>query len=771
MPPAPSAHRPEPLRPGPGATSRPAPRTRLLIEGMTCGNCVRHAAEALQSTPGVASATVDFNTGTASVDWSNVAAVRPELLFQSLRRAGFQAREWVAKPNEPPRNVPGTNPWSVSLRFGIPASVLLMVGDWLLDLGLNPTFQSASFLVAVATVWLLGRRFYQGAWNQLRSGGANMDTLVSLGVTAAMGYSVVTLFSNIPGHRFFTESVTLLTFVGVGHFLEHRMSARAGSALRSLLELAPATANRLDLSGNEQAVAVGELALEDRIVLRPGDRVPVDAIVIEGNSAIDESMLTGESMPVDKKPGSRIYAGTSNRSGNLTAVVSGLGEETALARIAEVIRRAQSTRASVQRLADRISAVFVPIVVGVAVAAALWWFLFPASAGAARAAVEAWLWHAHLPNSPIAAGIVVACSVLVIACPCAMGLATPVALMAGVNTAARHGILVRDAAVLETCGGIDTLIFDKTGTLTLGRPAVVESAAFVAPHPSPQPLPHAFAELAASLARRSNHPLSLAIAQVAPGNETLLDWTELPGAGLRARWKNHVVRLGSPSALNKAGIESAFIHRIIHAWAEQGSTPVLLAIDQTLIAAFALRDSLRPEAREVIARLRRDGYRVGLLSGDHPVTAKAVALEAGIDPTLVHAGIPPEGKSGFLEALRKSGRHVAFVGDGINDGPALAAADLGIAVARASDVAREAAGIVLLRTNLHAVPEALHLASATLRTIRQNLFWAFFYNAAAVPLAALGLVNPAVCAAAMGLSDLVVVGNALRLSRKAIRNG
>lgn len=754
-------------RPGPGATSRPAPRTRLIVDGMTCGNCVRHVTDALSGTPGVSCATVDLNTSTATVDWANVAAVSPGLLLRRLSDAGFQAREWIAKPTDVPNAEPAANPWTPSLRIGLPVAGVLMLGDWVFGLGLNATFQSISFLVATAMVWLLGRRFFQGAWNQLRAGGANMDTLVSLGVTAAMGYSVPALFANLPGHKFFTETVTLLAFVGTGHYLEHRMSVKAGSALRALLGLVPQTATRLELSGEEIAVPLADLALEDRIVLRPGDRIPVDALVVEGNSAVDESMLTGESMPIEKVPGQPVFAGTSNRNGRLVASVTATGEETALSRIADVIRRAQSTRASVQRLADQISAIFVPIVVGIAVAAALWWILAPESAGAAHAFAERWLWHSHLPASKLAAAAVVACAVLVIACPCAMGLATPAALMAGVNNAARHGILVRDAAVLETCGTIDTLVFDKTGTLTMGHPTVVASATFVPSHPEPHPMTAVIADLAAALARRSAHPLSLAISQIAPGDASVSDWTETAGVGLRAQWKDHVVRLASIGSLEKEGIDTRSTGSFTNLWARQGATPVLLAIDQSIVGAFALRDSLRPEAVEVVRQLRASGFRVGMLSGDHPLVAEAIAREVGIDITMVHAQVPPEGKSGYLEALRSAGHRVAFVGDGINDGPALAAADLGIAVARASDVAREAAGLVLLRTNLAAVPEALDLARATLRTIRQNLFWAFFYNAAAVPLAALGLVNPALCAAAMGLSDLIVVGNALLLARRS----
>ncbi len=736
---------------------------------MTCGSCARHVTEALEGVDGVALATVDLANATATVDWANVASVRPELLIRQLSDAGFDSRELIRQPfaQASPEAAP-ENPWEWSIKAGLPAAALLGLGDWLLGLGLNRTFQSISFIVAAGIVWILGRRFFVGAWNQLRAGTASMDTLVSLGVTAAMGYSVPALFSNTHGHLFFTETVTLLAFVGTGHFLEHRMSMKAGSALRSLLDLAPRTARRIDLSGVETEVPIAGLNHEDQVVLRPGDHVPVDALVVQGTSAVDESMLTGESMPVEKTPGSVIYAGTINRSGRIIVSVSATGEATALARIADVIRRAQSTRARIQRLADQISAVFVPIVVAIAALAALWWLISPETAGAVHALAESFLWQSHLPPSRVAAAVVVGCAVLVIACPCAMGLATPAALMAGVNNAARRGILVRDAAVLETCGAIDTILFDKTGTLTEGKPAVITQADFrTTPGPS-NPASPPLAELASALANRSTHPLSCAIAALASSATVLEQFEEKPGAGLSARWNGSTLNLGSVAFLTRRGCDLSHAQAFIRTALEQGATPVLLAQDNAAIGAFALRDKVRPEAKRVVQRLKAAGLRVGMLSGDHPDAARRIAAEVGIEPSLVHAEVAPESKAGFLDTLRASGHHVAFVGDGINDGPALAAADLGIAVARASDVAREAAGLVLLRSNLTAVPEALDLARATLATIRQNLFWAFFYNAAAIPLAALGLVNPALCAAAMGLSDLIVVGNALRLARRNV---
>ncbi len=742
----------------------PGPITRLLVSGMTCGNCVRHVSDALQSVVGVAFATVDLASSSAVVRWQPGSAASPQGLVDAVKTAGFAAKP-VEESSPEATAPPVTNPWRSPLALGLPVTVGLLAADWVFGLGMNRSFQWAAFILALPVQVWLGGRFYRGAWQQLRVGGANMDTLVSLGSTTAFFYSLWALLAGLGGHLYFGEAVSILTLVSLGHFLEARMSARAGSAVRALLDLTPATAWRAGTGDSATEVPVRELQAGDEILLRPGDRVPVDAIVISGNSAVDESLLTGESLPVEKIPGTALLTGTLNQSGRLRARVTATGETTALAQIVAAVQRAQGTRASVQRLADRVSAVFVPVVVAVAVAAGLGWALAPAQALRIHQALAVHLWPVHPPAAPVAGGILVFCSVLIVACPCAMGLATPVALMAGVNAGARRGILIRDAQALETSGRITTVVFDKTGTLTLGRPVVMAQEDFRPAADRVVPL----AELAASLARPSQHPLSRSLAALAPGGLELSDWEELRGAGVTARWWNRKLEIGSVASFHAAGPDLTAAAEFIGAWTRQGATPTLLLADGCLWGAFALRDELRPEAVDVIAQLGASGLEVFLLSGDHHRAAAAIAKAAGIPETRVFSEVRPEEKAGQLRRLQAEGRRVAFVGDGINDGPALAAADLGIAVARASDVAREAAGLVLLRADLNAVPEALALAQATLRTIRQNLFWAFFYNAAAVPLAALGFLSPVVCALTMGLSDIVVVGNALRLRRPAKR--
>jgi len=496
--------------------------------------------------------------------------------------------------------------------------------------------------------------------------------------------------------------------------------------------------------------------------LKPGERVPTDATVLEGASAVDESMLTGESLPVEKAPGAALFTGTLNEDGRLVARVTGIGEDTALAQIIAAVQRAQNSRANIQRLGDRVSSVFVPIVVLVAVGAALAWGLAPDAARQLHTALAPAWWHLAPPDGAMAGAVFIAAAVLIIACPCAMGLATPAAIMAGANAAARRGILIRDGVALEKAGGITTVLFDKTGTLTVGRPEVILSE-WLAPQAKP---------LAAALAGNSHHPFSRAVATAcASGTPPALSQVrEIRGSGVEAAIPSRSgagvsVRLGSLRWLGECGVDlgpaAAFGER-----ATQEAASVLgVAEGRALIGLLALKDALKPGAAAVVKTLAAQGLRIAVVTGDNARTAAVIAAQVGVPPERVFAEVRPEAKADIVRQLQSRGERVAFAGDGLNDAPALEQADLGIAVSRASDVAREAADIILLRSDIEAIPEALGVARATLRTIRQNLFWAFFYNAVGIPLAALGFMSPVLCAAAMGLSDIVVIGNALRLRR------
>jgi len=769
-----------------------APLTRLRVDGMTCNNCARHVTEASQSVPGVRSATVSLTAKNAAIRWNSASAVNVAAVVAAITRAGYTAREIPATGVGPAESAVGR--WQFNLWLGVGVTALLMLGEWFFQLMGAPWFRWLSFgLAGVVQVWC-GAAFYRGAWRQLKVRGSNMDTLVSLGSTTAFGFSCWVLFSgDATGHLFFMEAAAIISLISLGHWFEARVGERASGALKTLLTLAPATARRLstprpagvpqkfsprDLLSFKPADAapatevetpVSELQAGDLIVLKPGDQVPTDGVVTTGESSVDEAMLTGESVPVDKKPGAELYAGTVNLNGRLVSRVTATGEGTALARVIAAVQRAQSSRAQIQRLGDQVSNVFVPVVVLVAIGAACWWGLDFDSARHFHSLLAPFLWHVHLPGTSAAAAFIVAAAVLIVACPCAMGLATPAAIMAAANAAARRGILIRDGIALEKAGQVTAVIFDKTGTLTQGKPSVAKFAAFPSSSET-KPL----VNLAAALARNSTHPISQAIARGAegtlPGSE-LAEWREIRGSGVQAVWKQGpegaaTVRLGSVQWLRECGVNLSAGESFLTEWSAQGATLVGLAGDGQLRGLFAIQDTLKAGAAGVVAQLQRQGLKTYLVTGDNPLTAASIAGQTGIPAGHVFAGVRPEQKAELVKRLQVEGERVAFVGDGINDAPALTQADLGIAVSRASDVAREAADIILLKSEMEAVPEALGLARATLRIIRQNLFWAFFYNALGVPLAATGFASPVVCAAAMGFSDLIIMGNALRLLRR-----
>jgi Cu+-exporting ATPase len=732
--------------------------TELLVSGMTCQNCARHVTEAIQSVPSVRSASVLLEAGRATVHWNPGTAQNAPAIIEAVRKAGYEAKAIQADTSvccETKRIS-----WQPNLWLGITVTVALMAGEWILGLGMARWFQWLSFALAGAVQIFAGAKFYRGAWNQLKIGGSNMDTLVALGSTTAFGYSAWALLAGASGHLYFMEAAAIITLISLGHWLEARVSMRASGALEKLLNLAPQTARRKNSDGSEGEVPVADLQIGDLVALRPGDCVPTDGVVVEGDSAVDEAMLTGESTPVDKSARSELFAGTVNLNGRLVMRVTATGESTALAHVIAAVQRAQTSRADIQRLGDRVSNVFVPVVVAIAIAAALWWGFTPESANKIHDWLAQFLWTVHPPIGA-AAGFIIAAAVLIVACPCAMGLATPAAIMAGANAAARRGILIRDGVALEKAGKITTVIFDKTGTLTVGKPTVVETLEVQSPKSKAQ-------SLATALARHSTHPISRAIAGISAEEIQIPNWKEIRGAGVETKVQNdksQIIRLGSLHWLRECGVDLAAGEKFIAEWSHQGATIVGLASDKTLLGLFAVRDAVKSNAAKVVEQLRRQRLKTFLVTGDNSLTAIGIAKQVGIASENVFAEVRSEQKAEFVKKLQKQSERVAFVGDGINDAPALEQADLGIAVSRASDLAREAADIILLNSEIEAVPEALGLARATLRTIKQNLFWAFFYNALGVPLAALGFISPILCAVAMGASDLIVIGNALRLLR------
>jgi len=792
--------------------------TELLVTGMTCNNCARHVTGAIQGVPGVRHAAVMLEAGRASVHWTPGANADVDAVLRAVKAAGYSAKPVEAAGRDHAEH--RQTGWQLNLWIGALATLALVVGEWIFNLGMVPWFRWLAFALAGVVQIFAGARFYRGAWNQLKVGSSNMDTLVALGSTTAFGYSAWVLLSGAGGHVYFMEAAAIITLISFGHWLEARVSARASRALKALLHLAPQTARKLETNfirwgerpreplvstslvsfdsspvvsphPPETEVPVAELKVDDLVVLRPGDRVPTDGAVTEGESAVDEAMLTGESLPVDKAVGSELYAGTVNLNGWLVMRVTATGEATALANIIAAVQRAQTSRANIQRLGDRVSSVFVPVVVLVAAATALWWGLAPEQARAVHDWLSTYLWHAHPPATALAAAFIGAAAVLIVACPCAMGLATPAAIMAGSNAAARRGILIRDGVALEKAGTVTAVLFDKTGTLTAGKPTVAkvwEAARAVAAEVTRRtdsaetPPPHVGSyALAAALASHSTHPLSQAVAKLGTADVSFADFREIRGAGVQAtarisdfgfqitdlETEECPVRLGSLRWLEQMGVKVRDANAFVDEWSARGATVLGFALEKKLAAAIAIQDALKPGAGEVVRQLKESGLKVYLVTGDSAATATHIAKQAGIPEENVFAEVRPERKADLVRKLQGQGERVAFVGDGINDAPALEQADLGLAVSRASDIAREAADIILLKSEIEAVPEALGLARATLRTIKQNLFWAFFYNAVSVPLAALGFMSPILCAAAMGMSDLLVIGNALRLLRRS----
>jgi Cu+-exporting ATPase len=787
----------------------PSPATELAVSGLNCNNCARKVTGIVQGFQTVASIAVDLNSQRATIRWKQDPQPELPAILSALDEAGYGSQVIPDGAGAPSPMLGG---WAMNLAVGLPVTAVLMLGEWVFRLGDTRWFAWVAFGLAGLVQGLGGARFYRGAWAQLKAGSSNMDTLVALGSTTAFGYSTWALFAGWPGHLYFMEAAAIITLISLGHWFEARVGEKAADSLRALMTLAPQTArkvvhtnpasatvphtgaDRVEARAAESAsrsaspgasppplppveteVPVSQLQSGDWVALRPGDHVPVDGEVVEGESAVDESMLTGESAPANKAALSPLYAGTRNLDGRLVMRVTATGESTALAHIIAAVQRAQTSRAGIQRLGDKVSNVFVPVVCALALGTALWWGLGFERARALHEFLGQWLWHSPLAETALAAAFIGAAAVLIVACPCAMGLATPAAIMAAANTAARRGILIRDGVALEKAGALTAVLFDKTGTLTAGKPSAVKW--WIAKDSREE---HVL-DLAAALARHSAHPVSQAIARMSRSTDAatvaggdsrdgleLAGWREIRGAGVEARpvtgdESKCQLRLGSQRWLQEMGVHLVDGQSFAEDWSSRGATIVGLASGTRLLGLIAIQDELKPGAAEVVRQLHRRGLKTFLITGDNPRTAAGVAREAGIIEQHVFAEVRPEHKADFVRKLQAQGERVGFVGDGINDAPALEQADLGIAVSRASDVAREAADIILLKSDIEAVPESLGLARATLRTIKQNLFWAFFYNAAAVPLAVLGFLSPVLCAAAMGVSDIVVIGNALRL--------
>ncbi|QNQ19353.1 copper-exporting P-type ATPase CopA [Kosakonia sp. SMBL-WEM22] len=727
---------------------------QLLINGMSCASCVSRVQKALQAVPGVTQARVNLAERTALVMGSAPAAQ----LVSAVEQAGYgaEAIEDDIKRRERQQETALATlkrfRWQaiVALLVGVPIMLWGMIGDNMMVTEANRSLWLGIGVLTLAVMVFAGGHFYTSAWKSLRNGTATMDTLVALGTGAAWLYSMSVniwpqWFPMEARHLYYEASAMIIGLINLGHMLEARARQRSSKALERLLDLTPPTARVVTPEG-EKSVPLAEVQPGMTLRLTTGDRVPVDGEIREGEGWFDEAMLTGEPVPQQKGAGETIHAGTVVQDGSVLFTASAVGSHTTLSRIIRMVRQAQSSKPEIGQLADRISAIFVPVVVAIALFSGAIWYLFG-------------------PAPQIVYTLVIATTVLIIACPCALGLATPMSIISGVGRAAEFGVLVRDADALQRASTLDTLVFDKTGTLTRGKPEVVSITALEGDKTSAL-------RLAAALEQGSSHPLAHAILEKAATDALpeVKQFRTLRGLGVSGEIDGQRMLLGNQALLAEQQIDTRALDEEIAAQASRGATPVLLAVEGKARALFAIRDPLRDDSVQALQRLHRAGYRLVMLTGDNPTTANAVAKEAGIDEVI--AGVLPDGKAEAIKQLQQQGRQVAMIGDGINDAPALAQADVGIAMGGGSDVAIETAAITLMRHSLLGVADALAIANATLRNMKQNLLGAFIYNSLGIPIAAgilwplTGtLLNPVVAGAAMALSSITVVSNANRLLR------
>jgi P-type Cu+ transporter len=739
------------------ATDQRSEKLELPITGMTCASCASRVERRLNELDGV-QASVNYATEVAAVCF-DPTAVGPEQLVDAVAETGYEANlPAAAEAVEVSEEVDETAPMRLRLiasaALSLPVLLLSMIPALQFD-----NWQWLALQLATPVVLWGAWPFHRAAWANLRHGAATMDTLVSLGVLAAWGWSLYALFMGDAGMTGMKMSFQLLpdggggeseiyletaavvtTFILAGRYFEARAKRRAGSALRALLALGAKEVSVLDGEGRERRVPVSELAVGDRFLVRPGEKVATDGVVLEGRSAIDQALLTGESVPIEKGPGDEVAGATVNAGGRLVLRATKVGDDTALAQIARLVTEAQSGKAPVQRLADRISGVFVPFVIALSVVTLGFWL------GAGEGASFAFT---------------AAVAVLIIACPCALGLATPTALLVGTGRGAQLGLLIKGPEVLESTRRVDTVVLDKTGTVTSGQMSLVDVVAAGAPR-------REVLRLAAAVEDASEHPVGRAIATAARAEGIELppveSFANREGLGVEGVVDGHGVQVGRTSLLSEWSlVVPAELEAARRAAEARGATAVLAAWDGAVRAVLVVADTIKPSSAEAVAALNGLGIRPLLLTGDNEATARAVAATVGIEDVV--AEVLPAEKAEVIRRLQGEGRVVAMVGDGVNDAPSLALADLGLAIGTGTDVAIEASDLTLVSGDLRGAADAIRLSRATLRTIKQNLGWAFGYNVAALPLAAAGLLNPVIAGAAMALSSVSVVANSLRLRR------
>jgi Cu+-exporting ATPase len=735
------------------------------IEGMTCASCVSRVEKKLSSLSGVSEVKVNLATEQASIEYLP-ALIGFTGLKEALSNAGYHLRpaksEEGIPSDEENRYLKELATLKLKLIVSGITSILVMAlsikGE---EIGLSLPLNLLLFLLATPVQFYCGGQFYRGAINGIRHGYTDMNTLIAVGTSAAYLYSTVETFFpswvRIADEKvvvYFDTSVMIIALVLLGRWMESRAKRSASNAIKKLMQLQPRTA-KVERQGEEIEISIAELIVGDRVWVRPGEQIPVDGKIFEGNSSIDESMLTGENMPLEKNVGDDIFGASINKTGFFKMKVTRLGQDTVLAKIIKLVEEAQGSKAPVQKLVDKIAGIFVPSVIGLAVITFLFWWLFGK-------------YFTELPAFSFA--LMSFISVLIIACPCALGLATPTAIMVGTGRGAKMGILIKGGEALERAEKIDTIVFDKTGTLTWGKPEVAD----VLLAPATKLDADQLLSLAGSLEKGSEHPLAQAVVTEAKRRgqklKTPVDFHALPGFGVEGKVDNQKVLLGNKRLMVENQIDISSIDNQLVKLTENGKTPMILCVDGKVAGLIATTDALKPHAKENILNLKKMGLDVVMLTGDNSKTAQAVAGQLGINRVV--SEVLPSGKVDEIEKIKQAGHCVAMVGDGINDAPALATADVGIALGSGADVAMEASDITLVGSDIKATVESIELSKATMSKIRQNLFWAFIYNIVCIPIAAgvlypaYGiLLQPVFAAAAMSLSSLSVVGNSLLLNR------
>ncbi|HEB01466.1 MAG TPA: copper-translocating P-type ATPase [Candidatus Portnoybacteria bacterium] len=734
----------------------------LSIQGMRCASCAVTTEKAIKKTKGVISVNVNFASEKAQVEYES-DKVSLEDLKKKVESVGYKAAPMEMDKKEVPDHHRMAKEIEIGvlkrkLIVGAVLSALILIGTnqrWfpgLSDIPRQIMFLILLILTSPVLFWV-GWRFYQGTWRAIKYGRANMDTLIAVGASSAYLYSLaVTFFPSIFAkaglelHVYYETAAIIITLIILGRFLEEKAKGQTSEAIKKLIGLQPKKA--LVIRDNQEIeIEIEKVKKGDLVIVKPGEKIPVDGIIIEGSSTIDESMVTGESMPVDKKPGDTVIGATINKTGSFKFKATKVGAETALAQIIKLVEEAQASKAPIQKLADLISSYFVPVVILIALFTFVVWFFFG-------------------PTPAFTFALVNFVSVLIIACPCALGLATPTAIMVGTGRGAEKGILIRDAESLETAHKLEAIILDKTGTLTQGKPAVTDVIALINQDK--------FLQLAASVEKKSEHPLAEAVVKKAEERNLKLleveNFKAIPGHGLKADLKGQKILIGNRKLMRDNGVEIKGLISKIEKLENQGKTVMILAQDKKLVGLIGLADTLKEGSKEAVKKLKKLGLEVIMITGDNKKTAQAIAQQVGIEEVL--AEVLPEDKSKEVKKLQKKGKRVAMVGDGINDAPALAQANIGIAIGTGTDVAMEASNITLVSGELRGIVDSIALSKGTMRIIKQNLFWAFFYNVTLIPVAAgvlypfFGLLlNPIFAAGAMAFSSLSVVLNSLRLKR------